>query len=163
MKHALPSATRKRQAGSVVVEAAFCLTFVLVPLFYFTFAFGKYYWYYTAAQKAVHDAALYMATAPLSEIKSQGAEDLALDIMSQETSDFPVNTAQSPSILCYYRLPNSPLIFPAPCNGLDTPVSVQAAINMNVVHPFFAPLTNSSTGDDSINLWAVSQMAYAGN
>lgn len=162
MKHPLTSVMPKRQEGSVAVEAALCMTFILVPLFYFVLLFGKYHWYYTAAQKAVHDAALYMATAPLSEIKGGGSVGLAMDIMVKETSDFSGDTTINPSILCSYRFPNSTFSFWAPCDNLNTPIAVQAAMSLNIVHPFFKPITSAVTGNDSINLWALSQMAYAG-
>lgn len=162
MKHPFAFASRKREGGSVAVEAALCMTFILLPLLSVTFILGKYFWYYTAAQKAVHDAALYMAAAPLAEIRNGGAGALAIDIMTKETSDFDGHTTVVPSVLCAYKFANTTMIFWAPCSGTSTPVTVQAAIELNISHPFFSPISDSAGSDDRINLWALSQVAYVG-
>ena len=159
MKPALAFASRQSQQGAVAVEAAICMVFILVPLLLFMIVFGKFFWYYTAAQKAIHDATLYMATAPLAEVRARSAEVLAMHIVTQETADFDRATTTEPSIECGYRVGSS--IRFRDCLSSGTPVSVQATINLIVPHPFLIPL-RGSTLSDNINILIVSEMPYVG-
>jgi hypothetical protein len=160
MKRPFPFATRQSQEGAVAVEAALCMAFVLVPLLFFILLFGKFFWYYTAAQKAIHDATLYMASAPLSEVRSRHAEQLARDIMTQETEDFDLATTTEPSIDCGYKS-GSTIRF-RDCLTTGTPVAMQATIMLTVPHPFFLPISNTATLSDSISIFIGSEMPYVG-
>ena len=114
------------ESGSVSVEAAIVIALILLPLLAATLFLGRYFWYYKVAQKAAHDAALYMASAPLSEVKGTGAIGLATYIMDRELSDVdPTTTAQS-SVVCGYRVPaNSSNILWIGCTSTSTPARVQ--------------------------------------
>ncbi|MGH8855676.1 MAG: TadE/TadG family type IV pilus assembly protein [Telluria sp.] len=149
---------RHAQGGAVAVEAAICMTFVLVPLFALIFAFGNFFWYYTAVQKAVHDAALYMSGAPLAEIKSKASDALASEILAQETADFHLVTTIESSVECGYKVGNSTFVVYARCNTTNTPVSVQAMTSLTVPQPFFFALM----GKARMNIIVFSQMPYVG-
>ncbi|OON60726.1 hypothetical protein B0920_17345 [Massilia sp. KIM] len=146
------------QEGAVAVEAAVCITFVLLPLFVLVFVFGNFFWYYTAVQKSVHDAALYMSAAPLAEIKNKAAEELARDIQFHETADFRLGATLESSIECGYPIGNSSFVLYARCNTTNTPVAVQAMTSMTVPQPFFFDFM----GNESINIIVFSQMPYVG-
>lgn len=156
MKPSRRFATKNLQGGAVAVEAAICMTFILLPLLALIFVFGSFFWYYTAVQKSVHDAALYMSGAPLAEIKSRAAEELARDIQSQETADFLSSTAMESSIECGYAIGKSAFVLYSRCNTTNVPVSVQAMTSLTVPQPFFF------TASDSINIIVFSQMPYVG-
>ena len=161
MKPALAFASRQSQQGAVAVEAAICMVFILVPLLLFMIVFGKFFWYYTAAQKAIHDATLYMATAPLAEVRGRTAEVLAMHIITQETADFDGATMSQPSIDCGYRTGTS--IRFRPClSGTNTPVSVQATISLTITHPFVLPLTGTAAVNENINIFIGTEMPYVG-
>lgn len=160
MKPIYRCATRRSQDGAVAVEAAICMAFVLLPLFLFALVFGKFFWYYTAAQKAIHDATLYMASAPLSEIQAQTAQALADDIMAQETADFDADTTTEPSVDCGYKSGNTVRF--RDCLATSTPVAVQATIMLTVPNPFTLRFSNSSTLSDSISIFIATEMPYVG-
>ncbi len=158
MKPSHRYAVNRAQGGAVAVEAAICMTFILLPLFALIFVLGNFFWYYTAVQKSAHDAALYMSGAPLAEIKSKAAEELARDIQSQETADFQRNATLESSIECGYSIGNSAFVLYSRCNTSNTPVSVQAMTSLTVPQPFFFDFM----GHDGINIIVFSQMPYVG-
>lgn len=149
-------AIRQCEQGSVAVEAAVCMAFILLPLILFIFLFGRFFWYYTAAQKSVHDAALYMATAPLSEIRSNAAATFANEIMTQEISDFGADTSAEPSSECGYKISSgsSRLAF-RNCSSTVIPDAVQSSLILVVPMPFFFE-------SEQIELVPIAVMRYAG-
>jgi len=156
MKRRLRPGTRKFQQGSVSVEAAVCILFILVPLLSSIFVYGRFFWYYTAVQKSVHDAALYMATAPLSEIKSNAASNFANEIVARETADFSPDTTVETSSNCGYKAsPTSTKYLFITCSTTTTPDAVQSVVILTVPMPFFFET-------DSIKLFPFAVMHYAG-
>jgi len=166
MRYLSPPARPRRQDGSVAVEAALIIALILVPLMAFILLFGRYFWYYTVAQKAVHDATLYMASAPLADIRSSGAPGLANHIIQSETADMDQTTRSTlgPTTECWFRFPaNAPYLTPLACTTATmTPVLVRTSVSMTVVDPFLAPMTASLTGSDGLPIIAQSTMRYVG-
>jgi Flp pilus assembly protein TadG len=156
----------QRQDGSVAVEAALIISLVLVPLLAFILFFGRFFWYYTVAQKAAHDAALVMATAPLVDIKSFGASNLALGVIEREIADMDDATlaTKGSTAECWFRVPaTAPFIQPFTCNLANfTPVMVRTSTAMTVTDPFFAPFTESLLGGASLQITAQSSVRYVG-
>ncbi|HBZ05238.1 MULTISPECIES: TadE/TadG family type IV pilus assembly protein [Massilia] len=156
----------RRQDGSVAVEAAIIITLILVPLLAFILFFGRYFWYYTVAQKAVHDASLAMATLPLAHIRAGGAEDLAERIIGWETEDFDEMTRATlaPAVDCWYRFPASATTLTRlSCNNATlTPVDVRASLVMTVSDPFLAPFTGPVAGLDGLPIITQVSMRYVG-
>ena len=159
MKPPFPTLARRAQKGAVAVEAAVCMAFVLVPLLAFVLLFGKFFWYYTASQKAVHDASLYLAGAPLSELKSLDAVAVANDIMAQEIADFDPDTGTGVSVECGYKIGTTNILRFRACSESATPVAVQASLFL-AVHPFFFSMGGSSSGTPDILI--LSAMPYVG-
>lgn len=156
MRRSFRSVPRRREEGSVAVEAGICLGFILVPLIAFVFLFGKFFWYYTVAQKAVHDSTLYLAAAPLSELKSQAALSLANHIVSKEIADLDAETTIEPSFNCGYRIsPNFPDLAFGNCSANSTPDAVQTFAIMTVPMPFYF-------FSESIRLVPIASMSYVG-
>jgi hypothetical protein len=160
MKRKFRSAMRQSEGGAVAVEAALCTLFILLPLVFFMFIFGKFFWYYTASQKAIHDATLYMARAPLGDIQGRSAEVLAMNIISQETADFVPDTVTDPSIECGYKTGNSIRFRDCLASG-SPPVAVSASINLTVFNPLHAVMDSSATLQD-INVFIGLEMPYVG-
>ena len=126
----------------------------------FVFFFGKFFWYYTAAQKAIHDATIYMARAPLADIQARSAEALALEIVTQETADFAPGTNTEPAIECGYKAGNSVRFRDCLTSG-NPPVAVSASINLTVPNPFHFSLNGYSPLPE-INVFIGLEMPYAG-
>jgi Flp pilus assembly protein TadG len=151
----------KFERGSAAVEAALIIPFILVPLLLFVFLFGRYFWYYTVAQKAVHDAMLVMAQSQLSDVKSQGAKNLGVDIINRELSDIDSETLAtlSTTINCGYAVPaNSSNIQFINCNATATPKFVQASVVMVVNDPLLGRFFQS----EGLPIWVTASSRYVG-
>lgn len=95
---------RRGQLGVAAVELALILPILFVamtvPLF-----FGRYFWHYTVAQKAAHDAARYLSTVSVREMRSSvlsaTAGRIAQGIVEEELADLlPGQEAPSIEIFC---------------------------------------------------------------
>jgi hypothetical protein len=161
MKHSLRSPGRQSQEGSVAVEAAICIAFVLAPLILFIFFFGRFFWHYTVVQKAVHDATLYMAKAPLEEVRSGAAAQLAISIIQRETADLDSGTRLEPWSQCGYRVNSSSFFMGyGSCDRASAvPFAVQTNAFMTVPNPFYF----KGGGDSEIRFFFVTTMRHAGN
>jgi Flp pilus assembly protein TadG len=163
MKPRLLNLARRAQRGAVSVEAAAVIAFILLPLLAFVVFFGRYFWYYTVAQKAVHDATLYMASAPLADIKSRGAINLAYEIIARETSDFNSTTTVEPTVSCGYKpSPTSTFIVYGNCSSSTTPAAVQGLVMMTISDPFFTYVTLPVIGP-GVGILSESRMRYVGH
>lgn len=155
----------KRQKGAVAIEAALVITFILIPLLAFVLFFGRYFWYYTIAQKAVHDATLYLASAPLVDLRSSGATSFAEGIIGRELADMDEATLSTKGVIaaCFYRIPaNSPYLSLFPCSTNAMPVEVRASISMTVSDPFLWPFTGPMMGNEGLSILAGATMRYVG-
>lgn len=151
---------RRSQDGSVAVEAAVCIALILVPLLFFIFAFGRFFWHYTVVQKALHDATLYMAKAPLDEVRSGAAAQVAAYIVTRETADLDSTTQIDPVLQCGYRAnANSFYLGFRSCDQGGTPFAVQTNAFMTVPDPFYF----GSSGGGEIQLFLITTMRHAGN
>lgn len=98
------AATTRRQRGAAAVEFAImlpCLAIVLAPLI----LCARFMWHYTVANKAAQDAARYMATVPVVEIRSRTlaaqASAVAVEIVRKELSDLaPGESISDPEVGC---------------------------------------------------------------
>lgn len=161
MKRPFLRVGRQSQEGSVAVEAAVCISFILIPLIFFIFTLGRFFWHYTVIQKAMHDATLYMAKAPLDDIKSGAATRLANYIIGKETADLGSGTSVEAIAQCGYRAaPNSTslLMGYVDCERSATPFAVQTVVFMTVSEPFYFSLK----GNGSVQFTLISTMRHAG-
>jgi len=154
----------QRQDGSVAVEAALTIALILVPLFTFILLFGRYYWYYSAAQKAVHDATLAIANLPLADIRNGRAEELAMRIINWETEDFDATSrsARMPRVDCLYRFPaNAVVLSSFNCGTANlTPVMVRTSLTMTVYDPFLSTALASEGQSGQIMIIGEMTMRY---
>jgi Flp pilus assembly protein TadG len=166
MRYLVRPGRSQRQDGAVAVEAALIISLVLVPLMAFVLFFGRYFWYYTMAQKAVHDATLFMATAPLVDIRSNAASGLAASVIVSEIGDMD-NRALSTRVTtteCWFRIPaNAPFLSPFGCAiNAATPVLVRTTLSVEVTDPFLTGLTESLLGGEPLYITAQSSVRYVG-
>lgn len=161
MKPSFRSPARHSQQGSVAVEAAVCIALILVPLLFFIFSFGRFFWHYTVVQKALHDATLYMAKAPLNEVRSGAATRLASFIVETETADLDSGTRLAPWSQCGFRVNNASyyMVFGSCENQNTVPFAVQTNAFMTVPDPFYF----GRTGGSELQFTLTATMRHAGN
>ncbi|MCS0658332.1 TadE/TadG family type IV pilus assembly protein [Massilia terrae] len=164
MKRTLNRMKSRLQRGSVAVEAAlvfsFLAAFFLMPSIFMSF----YFFEYSTAQKAVHDAGLYLATAPKLEMTTVGPDGgpaaltLAKTIIAREmvglsSGGIPID----PSIVCAYQQTPTSVAWKQ-CTTTNNQPLIQLAVSVDM--NFVDPLTGSDSG------WVISAYApvrYVGN
>lgn len=147
----------RRQHGSAAVEMAIVLPilFVLmtVPLF-----FARYYWHYTVAHKAAHDAARYLSTVSVREMRSPilaaTAGQIANGIAAEEIADlWPGQDAPTIHVLCGTN---------RPCDGynaLAMPETIVVRVSMNMFDNVFGVV---GTGFYGWPIVAEAEVRYVG-
>lgn len=164
MKATTPTPTRTRERGAVAVEAAFVFPFLITFFLFPSVVFAFYFFEYAAAQKAAHDAALYLSTAPKLEMMTAGPDggpaaiSLAKTIVAREmaglgSADMPID----PSFVCGYQQTPTSIAWKQ-CTSTTSQQLVQLAVSVDL--SFVNPLTGSETG------WFISAYApvrYVGN
>jgi len=159
MKRFFRTESLKAQRGVAAVEMAIVLPiFILLlaaPLF-----FARYFWHYTAAQKAAHDAARYLSTVSQVEMRTPdaggvpAAARLAEQIALIETAELdPGRLAPFVDVYCGSTR----------CNGLTLPTQVRVFVQMRVQDTIFDLFTYMFTGEDGILLTADVTMRYVGS
>jgi len=147
---------RKRQRGAAAIELALILP-ILVTLLTFPFFYARCFWHYTAAQKAAQDAARYMATVPMAEMRSKklasAAQKIAEDIALIEIAELSPGKAFDPPQIT--------------CDGLacgnstgKLPNKVRAYISFGMADTMFGVV---DTGRYGLLITADVTMRYAGN
>jgi Flp pilus assembly protein TadG len=124
-----------RQRGIAAVELAIILP-ILVALLAVPFYFGRVFWHYTVAEKAAHDAALYLSSVPLTEMKSQSriaaVVNVAQQIYDLEIAELnPGEYAPTPTFLCNTMT----------CAGITIPDTVRVTVQMRVFDDFMSSFT----------------------
>jgi Flp pilus assembly protein TadG len=163
MKPTLRVVNPSRQAGAVAVEAALVISFLLIfvsaPSIYFAF----YFYQYSAAQKAAHDAALYLSTAPRAEMTTAGpsggpaAMTLAQAIIIKELAGSTNEAPPDPSIVCGYQQGPTSIGWKS-CTTTNNQPLVFVAVSIDM--PFMDPLTGYDSG---LMISAYNPMRYVGN
>lgn len=168
MKRTLKAAGRQYERGAAAVETAIVLPILLIFLALPSILYAFYLRQYTAVQKATHDAAIYLSTAPRLEMTTAGPDGnfaaltLAKRILAKELAGIaPEATAIVPVFTCYYRVASAtkgnsctPQIF-----KLDTNTLFQFDVAVNV--PYVNPLTGREV--DSMYMQSVVTVRYLGN
>ena len=145
-----------RQHGSAAVELAIVLPilFVLmtVPIF-----FGRYFWHYTVAHKAAQDAARYLSTISVREMRSASlaatAGQIASGIAAEEIADLspgedvPVIEVRCGQFYCTGQ------------NAAALPETVSVNVKMNMFDNIFGVV---STGFYGWPIIATAEVRYVG-
>lgn len=147
--------TRRAARGVAAVEFAIMLP-ILIILLSAPLYIGRVMWYYTAAQKAAHDAAQYLSTVPDAEMRSPGlissSTAVAGDLVAAELADLNGGGAYPPSVTIQCD--------GVSCDGYVAPTVVRVHVRMRVQDPFFG---TAFGGDEGILVSADSQMLYMGS
>jgi len=167
MRRARNLIRRQYEVGAIAVETAIVLPILLLFLALPSIVLAFYYRQYTAAQKAVHDAAIYLSTAPRLDFATLGPDTysaaitVANKIVKNELAGIvPAGTDTELTITCYYLVSGKqkangckPAVF-----NLDNPlVGFDVAINL----PFINPLTGTEI--PSAYMSVIPSVPYMGN
>ncbi|MGZ8320168.1 MAG: TadE/TadG family type IV pilus assembly protein, partial [Telluria sp.] len=139
------------------VEMAIMLPILImllaVPLYY-----GRVFWHYTVAQKAAHDAARYLISAPLTQMRNPAQVGNALAvanaIIDAELAELnpgpyqPVVTIQCNGVTC---------------GGLIPPSTIRINIQIAMYDPLLSSMTERYVGAYGVLINADATMRYAGN
>ncbi|MDN4059027.1 pilus assembly protein [Massilia sp. YIM B02769] len=141
---------RRYQRGSVAVETAivfsFLVLFATLPSIFWAFYFFKY----SAAQKAVHHAAHYLATAPRAEMMGAGpgGEPFALEVARKIiASEMAGMDPPAPDFGCHYRQAQG-TVLPKTCTVTNNQLNTQALtqISVSITMGYVDPLTGEDSG-----------------
>jgi hypothetical protein len=144
---------RQYERGAVAVEAALVLPILLLFLGLPSVFLAFYYRQYTAAQKAVHDAALYLSTAPRVEVTTAGPDGniaaltVATKIVEREMAGIvPSGVLVDPAIFCIYQVGGSPMTKPCTVPLAKDPNHTLFQFDVSINFTYINPLTGSDTG-----------------
>lgn len=149
--------TPPRQGGAAAVELALLLP-ILVLLLMFPLFYARYFWYYTAVQKAANDAARYLSTISEKEMRmptlAQAAAAVANDIAKAEIAE--LTSSPLPSFIdvrCGTRA----------CGGVGDgalPQTVAVTVEVTFADDIFRAV---NTGPLGWRVTAEVEMRYVGN
>lgn len=146
---------RNKQRGVAAVELALILP-LLVGMLALTVFFSRVFWHYTAAQKAAHDTARYVASVPMTDMhwsRIAATVNVAQQILDEELAELnPGEAPVSAFVLCDGWN----------CDGLSQPDTISVRVRMNMSDPLFGPVVQAFTGEDSLLITAVVHMSYVG-
>jgi Flp pilus assembly protein TadG len=153
-----PSSRNRRQRGVAAVELALILPIVVVllsvPLF-----FGRLYWHYSAAQSAAYDAARYLSTVSLEEMRDPNKVGAvvtqAYDIVAEEVGELNPGL-YAPDVAVRCNVGNN-------CNGFFTPTTVRVIVQVYMTDSIFLGITEALLGRDHFLLSADVTLPYTGN
>jgi hypothetical protein len=142
-----PSRNRIRskaaQRGNAAIELALVLpvliVFLIFPIFY-----ASVFWHYTVAEKAAKDAARYLSTISVQEMKSKqlapAAAAIASEIAKTEIAELaPGSTIDDPIVQCG----------PDPCKGTTSgplPTTVRVVVKFDIYDTWFGVVDTGRYG-----------------
>ena len=157
MMRSLRNMLFRRQRGSAAVELALVLpTLVIlmtVPLF-----FARYFWHYTVAHKAALDAARYLSTVSVREMRSASlaatAGQIANGIAAEEIADLSPGK-DKPSIEIFCGSSNLCIGYGA----ATMPETIKVRVSMNMFDNVFGAV---NTGRYGWRIIAEAEVRYVG-
>jgi hypothetical protein len=149
---------RLRVHGVVVAEFALLLPVIVLFLSGVLF-FGRIFWHYTVAQKAVHDAVRFLATAPAAEFKIQGTGPtleapvaaVARAIVAAEIAELDGGGSLQPVVAVQCDEDT--------CAGL-VPEHIRVRVTLFLYDPFFEAFTSQFNEGNPIVLKPTATMYY---
>jgi Flp pilus assembly protein TadG len=153
MRRTRKATGRRFERGAIVIETAIVLPILLLFLGLPSVLLAFYYRQYSAAQKAAHDAALYLATAPRVEVTTSGPDGniaaltLATKIVEREMAGIvPDGVSVDPAIFCIYQVGGSPMTKPCTVTLTKDVNHTLFQFDVSINFTYIDPLTGSDTG-----------------
>lgn len=144
------------ERGIAAVEFAVILP-VMTALLAFSLFFGRVFWHYTAAQKAAHDAARYLSSVPMLDMRTPtraaNVVQVARAIAEAETEG--LNPGPYPPVITV-------LCDGLTCAGFAQPTSITVGVQLAMFDETFYFMTSEVIGDTPFPLTAMVTMRYVG-
>jgi Flp pilus assembly protein TadG len=160
MKLSASVVRRFRERGGAAVEAAILFPILAIILAGPAIYLARFFWHYEVAQKAAHDAALFLSKATNVEMQTFGPAGevaiatLARNVATMEMAELsPGSTPPPPSVLCEYQVTKTTTSWSS-CNGLLVPLNVKVTVAFAYVDGFF---------DADQLIWVDVPVRYVGN
>lgn len=164
MKRKFQAIRRQSQRGVVAVETALVMPILVLFITFPTIFWAFYFFEYSSAQKAVHDASLYLSTAPKLEMAAVGPDGrpaaltLAGKIVAREMTGL---NPPDLGIVCNYKQASS-VVVSKPCSTTNNQSYTQTLVQLTVSldMSYKDPLTGLDSG-----LWIspYADVRYMGN
>lgn len=154
----------RRTQGSIAIECALILP-VLLMLMTTMLLLGRIFWSYTVAEKAAHDAARFLASVPIKDMRVSTGEaapivSVAKQIARDELDEMKLGTIASTTIFCYGGTPEP---YWEECLGFDTPLKIRVRVTVAITDPVFEQFTWWFNGGEPLLLRAVMATDYVGS
>ena len=166
MRRTLKATGRWYERGAIAVEAAIVLPILVLFIGLPSIKLAFYYRQYSAAQKALHDAVLYLSTAPRVEMITAGPDGnpaaltVANTIMAKELAGLvPSGTSLDPNYICVYQVGGNPAMKLCTVAHNQDPTHTLTQLGVSISVPYVNPLT----GDTDATFAPYAPVAYVGN
>jgi len=163
MRQTFRAIRRQSERGSVAVEAAIVLSFLAIFVTLPSMLWAFYFYQYSAAQKAVHDAALYLSTAPKFEMTTAGPEgDPAAITVARRIFANEMAGLKPPPVEfgCYYRQGTGSGFISKPCTTKNNQDFILLHTDVSLNMPYLTPYTGTYSG---LDIQPSAPMPYTGN
>lgn len=156
LQHNSTWALRQGQRGSAAVELAVLLP-VLVVFLAFPYFYARFFWHYSVAEKAAQDAARYLSSISVQEMRSPTLNPAAVAAANQiaitELAELrPGHAAATVSFLCGAN----------PCQGFGG-APLPPTVRVHVAMDMFDASSVVNTGRYGMPIRVDAEMAYVGN
>lgn len=168
MRQTRKAAGRRYEDGAIAVEAAIVLPILVLFLGLPSIVLAFYFRQYSAAQKATHDAAIYLSTAPRLEFTTTGPDanfvaiTVAKKIVTKELAGIVPNGASvNPHVGCLFRVGVTPKSRECTPQNFSNDTSPLTRFDVEVSLPFINPLTGNEI--TSMYMAPIPSTHYVGN
>lgn len=148
--------SKKREGGIAALEFAIIFP-VMILLIAFPIFYARVYMYYSVAQKAAHNSAIYLAKLPLIEMQDI-AKSSAATTLTQEIVDSTIGELQAGEqgvILTQINCDGGPC-------GSGVPGNITVQVRVRMFDEYFDYFTGPFVGEDGVHVKAKVTMQYIG-
>lgn len=156
MRRSVRAPTPFFERGVAAVEFALILP-IMVAVLAFSLFFGRVFWHYTAAQKAAHDAARYLSSVPMLDMRTPTRAGNVVQVAQAIADAETAGLNPGP-----YRPVITVLCDGLTCAGFTPPTTITVGVQLAMFDETFYLVTSQVLGDSPLPLTASVTMRYVG-